>query len=170
MKTIYSILLAITVSMTTFSQNFSTKSGGNCYNLEIPNYMVRTYNLNDVATLQYTNAVKEAYAIVIEDSKDELKSVSMVFENATEFLDNFTKDYQLESENRTISETTTFESNKNAHAQVEMTWTTEDGDFYMLITTVETKAHFYKILCWTILGNKDLLKNDYLTISKSLVE
>ena len=159
MKTIYSILLAITVSMTTFSQNFSTKSGGNCYNLEIPNYMVRTYNLNDVATLQYTNAVKEAYAIVIEDSKDELKSVSMVFENATEFLDNFTKDYQLESENRTISETTTFESNKNAHAQVEMTW-----------TTVETKAHFYKILCWTILGNKDLLKNDYLTISKSLVE
>jgi hypothetical protein len=170
MRTFIAFLLLATITHHSFSQNFSTKSGGNCYRLEIPNYMVKTYNLNDVPTLQYNNIVKEAYVIVIEDSKDELQSLSMVFQNAREFLENFTKDYQLETQNRTLSEITEFESNKNQHAQVEMSWSNEDGHFYMLITTVETKEHFYKILCWTILENKDLLKNDYLTISKSLVE
>ena len=132
--------------------------------------MAKTYDLNDVATLQYSNTIKEAYVIVIEDSKDELNSLSMIFQNPKEFLENFTKDYQLESANRTISEINEFESNENPHAQVEMGWNTEDGNFYMIITAVETKEHFYKILCWTILENKDLLKNDYLTISKSLMD
>lgn len=170
MKIFYTLLFLIPFTTNSFSQNFSSKSAGNCFSLEIPNYMAKTYDLNDVATLQYTNAVKEAYVIVIEDSKDELNSLSMIFQNPKEFLENFTKDYQIESSNRIISEITEFKSNENLHAQVEMTWSNEDGNFYMLITTVETKEHFYKILCWTILENKDLLKNDYLTISKSLLD
>ena len=170
MKKIYIILFLLTFTTKSFSQNFSTKNAGNCFTLEIPNYMAKTYDLNDVATLQYNNTVKEAYVIVIEDSKDELNSLSMIFQNPKEFLESFTKDYQLESKNRTISEITAFESNKNQHAQVEMSWSTEEGDLYMLITTVETKEHFYKILCWTLREHKDKLKADYLTISKSLLD
>ncbi|RXP60875.1 hypothetical protein EC396_04270 [Lutibacter sp. HS1-25] len=170
MKKIYIILFLITFTTNSFSQNFSTKNAGNCFSLEIPNYMVKTYDLNDVATLQYNNTVKEAYVIVIEDSKDELNSLSIIFQNPKEFLENFTKDYQLETENRTISEITEFESNENKHAQVELSWSTEDGSLYMLITTVETKEHFYKILCWTLLEYKDNLRDDYLMISKSLTD
>ena len=170
MKFFYIILFLITFTTNSFSQNFSTKNVGNCFSLEIPNYMAKSYELNDAATLQYNNTVKEAYVIVIEDSKDELNSLSMIFQNPKEFLESFTKEYQVESKNRTISEITEFKSNDNPHAQVEMSWNTENGDLYMLITTVETEAHFYKILCWTIFENKDLLRNDYLTISKSLVD
>lgn len=168
MKKIYIILFLITFTTYSFSQNFSTKKAGNCFSLEIPNYMAKTYDLNDVATLQYSNTVKEAYVIVIEDSKDELNSLSMIFQSPKEFLESFTKDYQLESENRSISEILEFENNGNRHAQVEMSWSAEDGNLFMLITTVETKEHFYKILCWTLLEYKDKLKEDYLTISKSL--
>lgn len=170
MKKIYIILFLLTFTAKSFSQNFSTKNAGNCFSLEIPNYMAKTYDLNDAATLQYNNTVKEAYVIVIEDSKDELKTLSMIFQNPKEFLESFTKEYQLESKNRTISEITEFESNENQHAQVEMSWSTEEGDFYMLITTVETKEHFYKILCWTLSEYKDKLKADYLAISKSLLD
>ena len=95
---------------------------------------------------------------------------SNAFQNPKEFLENFTNGYQLESENRTISETQEFVNNNNKHAQVEMSWSSEDGQFYMLITTVETEKNFYKILCWTLLEYKNNLRDDYLTISKSLVD
>jgi hypothetical protein len=170
MKKIFLFIFLISFANATFSQKFLTKNAGNCYSLKLPNYMAKTYDLNDAATLQYKNTVKEAYVIVIEDSKDELNSLSMIFQNPKEFLENFAQDYQLESENRTISEIIEFESNENKHAQVEMSWSSEDGDFYMLITTVETKGNFYKILCWTLLEYKDKLKEDYLAISKSLID
>ncbi|MEN3324702.1 hypothetical protein VP395_13250 [Mariniflexile soesokkakense] len=112
--------------------------------------------------------LKEAYTIVIEDSKDELNSLGMIFVNPKEFLENFTNDYLIDSKNRIISKIIEFKSNENDHAQAEITWTEEDGDFYMLVTTVETKKYFYKILCWTLLENKADLKSDFLTISKSI--
>lgn len=169
MKLFYATIFLTIFTTYSFSQNFSTKKGGNCYTLDLPSYMVRTFDLNDVASLQYKNTPKEAYTIVIEDDKEELTSLAMIFQNPNEFLENFIKDYRT-SENRTFSEIVEFESNGYPHAQVEMTWNDEDGDFYMLATSVETKGHFYNILCWTLLENKDLLKKDYLTISKSLKE
>lgn len=170
MKTIYSILLllALLFSGNSFSQNFITETGGNCYSIEIPNYMAKTYDLNDVASAQYKNTLKEAYTIVIEDSKDELKSLSMLFIDSKDFLENFIKDYQIDAKDRTISEITEFKSNENQHAQVEMTWNDDAGKYYMLITSVETETHFFKILCWTLLEYKDKLRNDFLTISKSI--
>ena len=170
MKIIYLILFSIIFTSNSYSQKFSTEKAGNCFSLEIPNYMTKAYDLNDASSLQYNNTFKEAYAIVIEDSKDELKSLGMIFINSKDFLENFTKDYQIESKNRKISEISEFESNENQHAQVEMTWNDEDGDFYMLITAVETNGHFYKILCWTLLEYKENLRDDYLTISKSLLD
>lgn len=168
MKVIYIILFSLIVTSKSYSQKFSTEKGGNCFSLEIPNYLTKTYDLNDVASLQYNNTLKEAYVIVIEDSKDELKTLGMLFINSNDFLENFIKDYQIESKNRTISEISEFESNGNGHSQVEMTWSAENSGIYMLITSVETNHHFYKILCWTLLEYKDNFKDDYLTISKSL--
>lgn len=169
MKLFYATILLVIVTFNSFSQNLSAKNGGNCYTLDLPNYMVKTFDLNDVATLQYKNVLKEAYTVVIEDSKEELTSLAMIFQNPKEFLENFINDYRATS-NRILSEIVEFESNGHPHAQVEMTWNDEDGDFFMLITSVETEGHFYKILCWTFLEYKDVLKNDYLLISKSLKE
>ena len=46
--------------------------------------------------------------------------------------------------------------------------TDEEVDYAMLITTVETKTHFYKILCWTLKENRDKLQKDFITIASSL--
>lgn len=150
------------------SQNFNSVKAGNCITMEIPSYLTKTYDLNDVAILQYQNVLKESYVIVIDDSKDELNSLGMGFANSREFLENFIKDYKVETINRNISNITEFESNNNNHSQVELSWEEEDGEFYMIITSVETKNNFYKILCWTLLEYKNNLKNDFLNISKSL--
>ncbi len=170
MKILYSILFLCAFTTVSISQNLERKKAGNCFTMEMPSYMAKTFDLNDVAILQYTNAVMEAYVVVIDDSKEELNSLKMIFQSPTDFLTNFTDTYQLDAEKRSISETREFESNENQHSQLEMTWSEGETSFYMLITVVETKEHYYKILCWTLLRNKELLKKDYLAISKSLID
>ncbi|WP_372746292.1 hypothetical protein [Lutibacter sp.] len=168
MKSIYLLAVVLLFSININAQNFVSQKGGHSYTMDIPRYMMKSFELNDAASLQYQNAVKEAYVITIEDSKEELQSLGMLFLNPTEFLENFIEEYQVNAENRALSPIAEFINNGNNHSQIEMTWTEEGTGFYMLITVVETKTHFYKVLCWTLAEYKDSLKNDYLTISKSL--
>ena len=158
------------VLMYSQAQIFATKTGGHCFNMQIPNYLTKTYDLNDVATLQYKNALKEAYVIVIDDSKDELEKGGTVFIDAKDFLQYFTSEYLILKEGLTKSEIVEFTSNDNGHAQMEATWKSDNGEIYMILTSVETKEHFYKILCWTLLEFKDTFREDYLKIAKSLVD
>lgn len=147
---------------------FAERKGGHSYSMEIPSYMVKTYELNDVASLQYFNKNKEAYTIVIEDSKEELELKGMRFENAADFLDSFAADYKKEEKRRKLSKAKVFESNGNHVAQSELKWTDEDGDFFMLITAVETKTHYYKVICWTLAANAPQLKEDFRHLSASI--
>jgi hypothetical protein len=118
--------------------------------------------------LQYQNIQREAYSIVIEDEKAMLESLGIKFVDAADFLEQFIAEYKVGSENRKTSLHTTFNANGNPSAQIELEWTEEVGDFYMLITVVESKTHFYKIMSWTLAGNKDKLKSDFQKIAKSL--
>jgi len=171
MKNILFLLASLMfLSQIVIAQNFSREQGGHCYSLDIPDYMMRTYQLNEVASLQYINAAREAYIIVIEDSKAHLNEVGMKFTSAEDFLNSFIRDYQINSENRKQGEISTFISNKQKHAQVEISWTSEGTDLHMLITTVETEGYFYKILCWTNADNKSDLFPDFKRAAKSLKE
>jgi hypothetical protein len=150
------------------AQSYSAQKGGHCYTLDIPDYMTKTYVLNDVATMQYQNIQREAYTIVIEDEKALLEYLGIKFVDAADFLDQFIAEYKIESDNRKTSKSTAFKSNGNPAAQIELEWTEEVGGFYMLITVVETKTHFYKIMSWTLAENKDKLKYDFQKTAKSL--
>lgn len=152
------------------AQSFEQKTGGHCFTLEIPDYLTKTYQLNDVASLQYMNASKEAYVMVIEDSKDHLNEMGSKFIDSEDFLKNFLEDYQIDSKNRKVSKIKNFTSNDYGHSQVEMTWDSDGNSLYMLITSVETPDHFYKVICWTLKEYKNKFKKDYLRVSKSLME
>ena len=47
---------------------------GHVVKLSVPEYMSRTSGLNDDACLEFQNAVKEVYTIVIQDDKRIFKS------------------------------------------------------------------------------------------------
>lgn len=106
--------------------------------------------------------------IVIEDNKDHLESLGMKFIDSKDFLEDFINNYKKGALNRKTNDILQFETNGNGHAQVELFWNEDNMDFYMLITAVETRTHFYKIMCWTTSDFSDKLKEDYLTISRSL--
>ncbi len=170
MKKIFIFISIISISASLFSQSFSNKKAGNCFSIDIPDYMTKAFDLNDNATIQYTNATKEAYMIVLEDSKEQLESMGMKFVTPKDFLEHFLKDFKTDSKKRKLSVFVDFVSNGNKHSQVELTWEEDDTKFFMIITIAETNLHFYNIMCWTIQDNKEMLKNDFLKISKSIVE
>ncbi len=168
MKTVQLFFVLFLTTFFSFAQEFETKIGGHEYTLEIPDYLKRTFDLNDVATLQYKNILKDVYLIVIEDDKKELESLEIEFPNATEFLLFFVKDYNAEAENRVQSEIVEFENNGINFSQVELSFTDVEGDYFMLITAVETKTHFYKVMNWTKLAEKDIYYADFKRTAKSL--
>lgn len=134
----------------------------------VPDYMEKTFELNDVADLQYFNADKNVYAIVIHDYKDQLKELEMEFSGPKQFLTDFTDEYQADAEDRKMTDIQEFTIGENKFAQTEMTWKTEEGYLFMLITTVETSGHFYKILTWTGMDNAAAFKEDFQKMARSL--
>jgi hypothetical protein len=164
------ILLAFFTCINLYAQApMSEKKAGHVYYISIPDYMLKTYDLNDVATLQYKNAAKEAYTIVIEDSKEQLEALGIKYADAEDFLKGFVEEYNIDAKKRKLSSVKNYEANGNKCAQVELTWQDENNnDLYMLITIVETKTHYYKIMSWTLGKFKNNFKNDYVAIAKSL--
>lgn len=162
------VLLVLSITFSQAQTKFSDKIGGHVYTMSIPDYLVKTYELNDVAGLQYQNTSKEAYIVVIEDAKDQLESLGMKFTSADNFLEEFIKDYKTDNDRRSIKNNLTFKAYGNDCAQLELYWTEEETDFFMLITAIKTKTHFYKVLNWTIADNIKALKPDFQAIAKSL--
>jgi len=130
--------------------------------------MSRTWDLNDVASMQYKNILKETYAIVIEDDKEELKSLGMTFTGTSDFLEYFVQDYYTDALKREVTEAVEFENNGNSFSQVELTAVTSDISLFMVITAVESETYYYKILCWTLLEFKDKYEQDFKRMAKSL--
>ena len=98
------VLLASFICINLYAQaSLSEKKAGHVYYLSIPDYMLKTYDLNDVATLQYKNAAKEAYTIVIEDSKEQLEALGIKYTDAEDFLNSFLGDYNKEVKNRKVT-------------------------------------------------------------------
>lgn len=166
MKYLFVALLCLLVSES--RAQFTQQKGGHSYTMDIPNYMVKTFDLNDVASLQYQNVAKAAYVVVIEDSKEHLQSAGIKFVDAKDFLEEFLKGYNKDASERRVGKTVEFTAHDNKIAQAEFTWKDDETSYYMIVSAVESQTHFYKVMTWTIADNKDSLKNDFLAISRSL--
>ncbi|MBL0303430.1 MAG: hypothetical protein IPQ23_17310 [Cytophagaceae bacterium] len=57
------------------------------FSLTLPSFLSKSTELNEDATLQYQNMVKEFYVVVIEDTKSEMKK-SLEENNLTELYPN----------------------------------------------------------------------------------
>lgn len=164
---IYTIILLISSSILIFAQTkFEEKKVGHIYYVSIPDYMLETDQLNDVASLQYQNTLKEAYVIVIEDSKKSLTKAGMGFSGPREFYDSFAKDFFNADDE--IGKVKDIKVNGNYAVQVEVMRKFNDLDIIYLVTVVETPTHFYKMLAWTLKSNWDSLIGDFKKIANSL--
>ncbi len=133
--------------------------------------MQSTRDLNDNATLQFKNGRKEAYIIVIEDSKEQLRDAGAAFENLKEFTEQMSKSFGEKLTRATLSKPTNFTTKLGDKGMmVEIVGRTDDIDAAYLCGYIETKGYWYQIICWTLQDKKKDLFPDYQKVIQSLRE
>lgn len=170
-RLIATILLAWLISAIGYSQTvFKDYKAGYTFNISLPDYMDKTIGLNDVATIQFKNSVKDIYGFVIVDTKEDLNMVEMHFKNAEEFYDLFIKDFLVDEKKRKISksEKRTIEGNTYLESDASYYDEEADIDIYYFVGIIETPTSFLKLLCWSSLESKDTYKPDFQKILYSI--
>jgi len=159
------LTLLLTSSFLLAQDQFEEKEIGNVFHVSIPNYMTKTYNLNDVASLQFLNSSKETYVIVIEDSKEELLNAGSPFGSPQDFYSHFEQSFT--DKTTLIGPVNAMQINGNSAVQVEITKPFKEYNISYLVTVIESDTHFYKMLAWTIEDYRDRYLNDFKKIAGS---
>lgn len=167
-------ILPVFIGSQGYSQTkFVEQKAGHIIYMSVPDYMVKTTSLNDVASMQYMNKTKEAYVVVIEDAKEDLEAEGTKYSSLKEFHDSVIESLKSEDPKAQESKPTEFQQNGNKFYQTDLyaTLQTEDGKdikVTYLVTYVESKTHYYQVLCWTLANNYKDLVGDFKKIASTI--
>jgi predicted lysophospholipase L1 biosynthesis ABC-type transport system permease subunit len=69
---------------------------GHEFFVSLPDYMIKTSGLNSSSAVQFKSEVKDVYGFIIEDNKEEMALVDIVYTSIGEFYEDFIKDFLLD--------------------------------------------------------------------------
>lgn len=172
-KVPYAILLGIAAHTAYCQPTFTEQKAGHVYYIKVPDYMTKTIKLNDVASMQYINSVKNAFMVVIDDSKEELSMKGIKFANLKDFHDVNIKHLRSDENKSIESEPVVFDLKGNRFYQTELQVDFRESDdeqvkITYLITYVETKNYYYQILCWSLSSEFKQLLPDFKKLAASI--
>lgn len=146
------------------------------YRIHLPKYMKETKELNDDASLQFQNAFKETYIIIIDETKEEFIAASKeygVYDSTISIVKHYS-DIQLMffGESVDIAMTPKSESKKigGLDAEIVEFWGHMEDikqDIYYFIAFVESKDKVYMIMAWTLKSRMNKYKNSFLKMVNS---
>lgn len=139
----------------------------NRYSLTIPGFLTETNELNDEASLQFMNAAREFYVLVIDENKEEFHEA--IQENflgdlygsdldgyANVLIDNFNNSADVQEQ----SEIKKTKINGMTARLVTFKAKFDGIDVYCNMAYVEGKENYYQIFCWTLLSNEKKYKTE----------
>ena len=148
---------------------FTEKKVGHVFSVSVPDYLQETSGLNDAASFQYQNEVKQAYTMVIDDAKSGLLSVGIAFTSPEDYYRSIESFYLAEGDDITLPlQNTTINGQKAV--QISFVRHFDQVDLSYLVTVVETPNYFYQIVSWTTVENGNTLMHDFKKIAQSLKE
>lgn len=163
--------LILMASFAAFAQtNMKSYKAGHAFQVSIPDYMTKTTGINDAATFQFDNTVKDIGGFIIVDTKDELELVQLKFTSAQEFYESFIKDFLIKEKNRTIASPQLKSVDGYSYVETDASFYSKESkmEIYYYIGIVETKNAFYKLLCYGGIDSKEKFKADFQKILYSI--
>jgi hypothetical protein len=148
------------------------------YSLRVPNYMKENNDLHNTASLQYFNAFKEVYTIVVDDRKASfLQSYTQLglFEDSLGVLDNYA---QIMSQSITdrVGLAPTLQKKTEINglpAQIYLMEGTLEGvsaETSYVITYIEGSNKIYSITSWTLTNRIGKYRNTFFQIARTFKE
>lgn len=145
------------------------------FEIQLPKSFFKLSKLNPEASLVYGNPLSELYAMVVEDSKEEMNEgeEENIFEE-TSLEDYFELCLEMWSENHnTTNKISNFDkiTLNGLPAYFGEKKAIIDGlDIYYIIAVVKGKNAFYQIYTWTLPIHKDKYKPEFVKIIHSFKE
>lgn len=176
-----SILISSVIVFAFFSCQSSDKNQhvriNNQYAIELPALLSPTTDLNDVASLQYSNGEKELYVIVINENKASITQAlvdNQLEEMYDASLDGFAQlmlDTYCEGMNvTTITDVENAVINGLEARVVAVEGDVEGVDIYLQIAYIEGKSDYYQLMTWTLLSRKSMFIEQMKTLTHSFRE
>lgn len=173
MKKIIALCLFVSLFSCT-SDNTETITVKNKYSVELPSFLSKAKDLHNMASLQYQNAFKEFYIVIIDEPKEE-------FASAAKTTDEFTPDFNgyhqilrgsLEAsiENGVFTDTKDTQINGLKAKTFTLTGKVDEIPIFYDIAYVEGNDRFYQIVIWTIESSKDKFREPMDKIIASFKE
>jgi hypothetical protein len=112
---------------------------------DVPNEWKETTGLNDAASLQVANKVKDQYLIVISESKADLENMTLKKHHSV------TRDSTLKRmQNSSATSPQSITIGGFPALQDELSGTQDGTNIVFLHTTIDDGEHFHQILAWTV--------------------
>ena len=147
------------------------------YSVELPEHLTETKDLNDEASLQYQNVLREFYTIVIDENKQELYDVIDESEALSDYTKNLNGFCKLVIDGMVLNagmENQTIEKDQVINglpAQILSTTLGVDGyEVFYKIAMIEGKNDFYQVMTWTLASNEETNKGEMEAILRSFSE
>ena len=128
----------------------------NKYSISIPSFLIKTNALNEDASLQYLNARKEFYVIVLDEPKSEMykalvdNDLTDTYSNDLEgysdlILDNYEQSISISHMSNIVD---TFINNMPARL-LTINGQVEGVDIFYSLAFIQGKERYYQIMVWT---------------------
>lgn len=179
MKAKLKVLIAIFIGGLFSAQQMNEYQFGMPFTISYPIGYVKMYDLNDVAAAQFSSPVNGKHSMVIQTEKDNLTFFKVGFSNLLEAGDYYSKSIkEVFNDDQFLKYTNPKQLIINGQSAVE---STVEGSFsddesnlftqlFYHITIVETAKHYYQILSWCALKDKDKNVEEFRKIAKTFRE
>lgn len=140
----------------------------NKYSVELPDFLSEVTTLNEGASLQYQNPLREFYVIVLDEPKSEFPDQESV--NLETYKATLRDGLQSNLTNPKFSRDRDTVINGLKAKLFSLSDTSDNIAIYYQFAYIESKNNFYQILTWTLENRKDQFSKDMNKIIASFKE
>lgn len=168
-KMIFTAMLIVLSSSMNYTKANEYKVG-NVFYIDLPDYLQKTMGINDDASFQFKNVVKDIYGFVIEDDKENLELLDVKFNNVMEFYEFSIKDLAIENMEPTLGTPVQKTVNNKKYVLNDIVFSEKNSStgIYYFAAVVETDNTYYQVRCFCDIKDKDKYKADFEKILYSL--
>jgi hypothetical protein len=171
MKKITLLILAVTYfASCSESKKNQTIVVGSTYSIELPDFMTKSYDLNEEASLQYQNTIRELYAIIIDEQIEDLNYVleeygltDLYSNDLNGYVDLLLEDFLNSVNAEDVSEVQDLKLNGLKAKIIDFNGEVDETKVYYNVAFIEGKERYYQIIVWTLSDrkakHKEIMKN-----------
>lgn len=168
---VFSTLL-ILISANTFGQKKNDHIKiGHVFYISLPEYMNRTVGINDFASVEFEDSIKDIGGFIVVDKKEDILLAKKYYSSIEQFFNNYIHTFSIRKIEEVFNKTTKKINGKN-FIECDMSYTDEASgiDIYYFLAVVETDCCYYKFLCYSKLENSEEYKPVFQNILFSIKE